>query len=241
VQSIKATTARREAERIAQTRRLAETWLAEQVMQHSQFRDAALVVLPGKESRLVPLADLKRDAFLAHINELVSRPPAERMEAAQPLDAPMPALAAACATCRGYCCRYGGNRAFIDADTIERVRALHSGIENEEIAGLYSAAIPTRHVVDSCVFHGFQGCTLPRELRADVCNQYYCKPLKEWVAASAGHEHRPTAIAVVLEKQVVRGTLTVLSDIDRGDVKFSGATTYEMERSAPSADQATPN
>ncbi len=32
----------------------------------------------------------------------------------------------------------------------------------------------------SCILHGPAGCALPREMRADICNQFYCAGLKEF-------------------------------------------------------------
>jgi len=214
--SIKIAAAKKESDRLAAMHALAKEWLADQTSRHSRYRNASLVVLPGKDSRMVPLPSAQRDTFLAHLRALTLSAAVERTGEQPPLDAPMAALASACAACRGYCCKYGGSNAFVDAQTIARVRAMHPGIENEEIAALYDAVIPERHAVDSCVFHGNSGCTLPRALRSDVCNQFYCKPLREWVATSSADDNRPTAIAVVLGTQVVRGTVVTLTDSDEG-------------------------
>ena len=41
----------------------------------------------------------------------------------------------------------------------------------------YLSRIPDVAHQDSCIFHGADGCALPRELRSDVCNNFECNGL----------------------------------------------------------------
>jgi hypothetical protein len=84
---------------------------------------------------------------------------------------------AACSTCRGFCCRKGGDSAYLTADTIARVRMQHPAMSDTDIASVYLNAVPATSMAQSCIFHGEQGCTLRREFRAQICNDYHCDPL----------------------------------------------------------------
>ena len=53
------------------------------------------------------------------------------------------------------------------------------------ILRLYLEHVPPVTYRDSCIFHGKQGCTLDRSLRADVCNTYYCGGLGTYMKTGA--------------------------------------------------------
>ena len=153
-------------------------------------------------------ADSLRIAITPALQPLCQRPSQERREELQALldqllldpalaDAPLPSerardgqaggastaallesLGQACAICKGYCCRMGGNHAYLDVDTIQRV--LQDGdAELDDVVGLYLANVPENGVQDSCIFHTERGCALPRQLRSGTCNQYHCEGLNE--------------------------------------------------------------
>ena len=88
---------------------------------------------------------------------------------------------AACALCRGSCCKGGGEHAYLDERTMARVRFARPDLEAGAIIGLYIARVPSTAYRDSCVFHGAEGCTLDRTLRSDVCNSYFCSGLGRFV------------------------------------------------------------
>jgi hypothetical protein len=84
-----------------------------------------------------------------------------------------------CATCQGHCCRGGGEHAYLDERTLARVRTARPELEARAVIGLYVAALAPRAYAGSCLFHGESGCTLPRLLRAELCNSYYCNGLRD--------------------------------------------------------------
>jgi hypothetical protein len=99
------------------------------------------------------------------------------------LDAPKPpplsgytAMVAgvACGLCEGWCCRNGGDDAYLDGDAISRVRRERTGLDAGALVRLYSSLVPSAAYEGSCIFHGRFGCTLERSLRADICNSYFC-------------------------------------------------------------------
>jgi len=113
-------------------------------------------------------------------------------------------VAAGCATCRGYCCKGGGEHAYIDERTMARVRRDNPGLHAAAIIGLFLSRLASPGFRGSCLFHGPDGCTLGRPLRAELCNAYYCNGLRDFlkrgepagdvqiVAARDGKQRRST-------------------------------------------------
>jgi hypothetical protein len=91
---------------------------------------------------------------------------------------------AACALCRGWCCRNGGDDAFLDDRTLARVRHARPALDARAVVRLYVESIPPNVYHDSCIFHGKDGCTLDRTLRADICNSFYCRHLGAYLRAT---------------------------------------------------------
>ena len=74
----------------------------------------------------------------------------------------------ACSLCKGWCCRNGDDDAFLDDRTLARVRLANPDMTERAILRLYLDRVPPVTYRDSCIFHGKQGCTLDRSLRADA-------------------------------------------------------------------------
>jgi len=84
---------------------------------------------------------------------------------------------AACRTCSGRCCNWGGNGAFLNFDTFREALRSKPGSGPNEIVKGYMDQIPTELFRDSCIFHGLKGCGLARENRSKTCNTYLCSSL----------------------------------------------------------------
>lgn len=107
-------------------------------------------------------------------------PPAQRCTPSSADDPVDGLLAAICARCTGYCCRYGlGRHAFLDAEALLRARRLHPQADHAGLVGAYLAHAPVEHHHASCIFHGARGCTLPRQMRSAICNDYQCSGLEQ--------------------------------------------------------------
>jgi len=203
--------ARRRADEQAAMHKVATQWLSSTLSQRSPSLDIALVVLRGRDASLEPVPEAQRASLIEHVVAMTNEAAELDGDALQTAVAELPStaepnttLGVACATCSGFCCRTGGSRAYIDARTIARVRSQQPQLDNEAVLALYSNSIPAEHVVDSCVFHGGKGCTLPRAVRAEICNVFYCEPIKAWWVT---RQSESVAIAVVQDSQVVRSAL----------------------------------
>jgi len=91
---------------------------------------------------------------------------------------------AGCALCGGYCCKGGGEHAYLDERDMARVREARPELAASAVIRLYMERVPAEGYAGSCVFHGKQGCTLDRSLRSDVCNSYFCNALRDFVATA---------------------------------------------------------
>ena len=163
-----------------------------------------VALVPANVRSLVPLPDDARARFRAHLDTVIAeafalplrdntaamtaQAASERADAGEVpgRDGGLPAhlVQGSCATCRGECCTAGGTRAFLKADSLQRVRAQRATLGDADatpatIAALYLDALPPVHYDGSCVFHARAGCTLRRELRANLCNRYHCGELTQ--------------------------------------------------------------
>jgi hypothetical protein len=98
----------------------------------------------------------------------------------------------ACGLCEGWCCRHGGNDAYLDGYTMARVRRDKPDLDAGALVRLYSNRVPAAAYEGSCIFHGSNGCTLDRSLRADICNSYFCGGLTAYL--SDGDEDSPRIV-----------------------------------------------
>lgn len=101
-------------------------------------------------------------------NWLAPEPPAKTK--------PSKLLGASCATCRGSCCREGlAAHAFLKPAELTWMRLENPEITAEQMVTYYTSFLPEQHEAGSCLFHGDDGCQLPRKARARICNNFLCK------------------------------------------------------------------
>jgi hypothetical protein len=209
----------KEAKWLAVTRKRAEPLILEA---KSRLRDGdggniPSGLAPFVDRPLVPLPVARRTAFEKHLRHVVQesfvKSPREDELASAPEHDPAndnrlanerpesAILNAACIACRGDCCLQGANKyAFISENMIHRFRWLHPEATSDEVAEVYLAALPDQSVEDSCVFHGDRGCTLPREHRSSICNEFLC-----WFRRELDDEYSENpgngAVVVAIAKQ----------------------------------------
>jgi Fe-S-cluster containining protein len=101
----------------------------------------------------------------------------------------------ACGACRGLCCSRGGDHAFITQATILRYGLQHPGSERQDIIDDYVSFLGDEISEGGCVFQGSKGCTLPRVMRSNVCNTYFCSGLKSMYKTEKNPSIEAIAIA----------------------------------------------
>lgn len=108
------------------------------------------------------------------------------------------ALEQTCRLCRGWCCKFGAiNNAFITADVIRRLRQTFPELSAAEMVDHYVGRIPQTHFAGSCIFHSQTGCTLDRQSRSDVCNQFLCDGASQMIRQASLAPQLPQTIAAV--------------------------------------------
>lgn len=189
--------ARQRADRQAgQQRRVARrrAWALEQLSavfpDHRDAPPPAVVVpLPLHTRLLIPLPVERRERLRGHLEKIVSEAVASEQCGARD-DEPRAdqdpgqasALAAlletACAACRGCCCTNGGDAAYLSEADVLRYLRQHPHASTPEIVESYLRHVPPHTFEKSCIFHAQQGCSLPRTMRSDLCNQFQCEDLR---------------------------------------------------------------
>jgi hypothetical protein len=119
-------------------------------------------------------------------------------------------MGAGCATCQGHCCKGGGEHAYIDERTMARVRRDRPDLDARAIIGLYLARLAPRAYRGSCLFHGPEGCTLGRALRAELCNAYYCNGLWDFLKRT----DEPDRVRIVAARNGIERQSSVLARED---------------------------
>lgn len=80
----------------------------------------------------------------------------------------------ACSTCRGACCRPGGEHAFLGAEFLAWRLLTEPDATPEGIVEQYLALVPDESFDDSCLYHSPTGCAIPRAKRSPICNGFLC-------------------------------------------------------------------
>ena len=93
-----------------------------------------------------------------------------------------------CALCGGGCCTRGGDKAYLSAATLRRFMNAQPQLSTAEVAAAYLDRVSARTQTDSCINHTGQGCSLPSEMRSDICNRFSCESLARLQAAQRGPE-----------------------------------------------------
>lgn len=166
----------------------------------------ARMLLPTGPQRMSRLPARRRELYRQHLLQIIEQAVSGAAgDGSQPPAAPAPVAevrlgATLCGVCRGGCCPIGGEEAFLTADTMRRVMRDRTELGPGDLLAAYLAHLPERSATGSCVNQTARGCSLPREMRSDVCNRYYCPALREWQAAQEA-DPPPEAVIVIQRRQ----------------------------------------
>jgi hypothetical protein len=148
------------------------------------------LVLPTGPRRSIRTSTTRRARYRLHLMRIIEE--AQGMPAAA---APVAATAQSggtgmagglCAFCGGGCCTMGGDQAYLSAATMRRYMDAHPDRSNEEVLSAYLGHVAPATRVRSCSNQTGTGCSLPREMRSDICNRFSCEPLARLEAAEHG-------------------------------------------------------
>ncbi len=178
-----------------------------------------LALVPHFQRAVVKLPRPRRAEFRAHLLRVVRQAFEEKLDEASvaalaeelgqavPPPPAFPEAGAACATCRGHCCRNGGTHAYLNATVLRSFLARHAGLRWREVVRIYWEKLPDQSFDYSCVYHGRGGCGLPREMRSGICNQYLCAGLKELRETLAASGPGPVLVVAARGEAIGRSVL----------------------------------
>lgn len=171
------------------------------------------VAVPAQQSALMPpdparVRALKRHLIGALRDLREAKRPDRLIQAATPEPAGFSAVVVreGCTQCRGFCCRGGGEHAYLDDRTMARVRRDRPDLDAAGVIGLYTRSVAPEGYEGSCLFHGITGCTLAKPLRAELCNSYYCNGLRDFLRL----EQQPEKVAILADRGEIRRRSGVL-------------------------------
>lgn len=159
-----------------------------------------LAVIPTGCSTLTPAPRKRLDNYIAHLQRVVSeagrlacvadtvyddhRDAHEKRQRLERVFVDNPSLRnisdRLCGMCKGGCCVSAKDHAYLSVFSIRQYMDDHPELTAEDVLALYLSKLPAETIEHSCINHGRTGCVLPRELRSDICNGYYCDSIKSY-------------------------------------------------------------
>ena len=158
-------------------------------------RSFAISVIPKNLDRVRRLPVRRREAFEAHLRQKLAGARQRLTVGAAPSVAPVEAppeepltarrraelaiLGAGCGACRGNCCRGGGDHAYQGEDSMVKYLRRYPDRDDDAAIADFLGYVPSRTMSEGCIYQRADGCALPRDMRADICNTFFCDGLNE--------------------------------------------------------------
>ena len=174
-------------------------------------------VVPGTQRPVTCLPQERRSALDDHLKSLIAEAhekrkasPGDRQDDATPtavsnVDSnPLPIVQEACTTCRGNCCITGGDNAYLTVKTILRYSNKHPELEAHEVRDAFLSYVEERTIENSCIYHGKNGCCLPRATRSTTCNEFECAGLRRLLKKLSGPGPHRVFLVAAEKNQAVR-------------------------------------
>ncbi len=185
--------------------------------------DIALVEVPNCNASLEEAPDVRKDGFEEHLRGLLSD--LDNVGQETLLRAPFDTdknsnvshlLGSMCALCNGKCCNKGrANNAFIQRSTLQRVIDNIDEVTEENIVEIYMQHIPEKSMDGSCLYHTDKGCCLSGELRANICDEFFCLNISKFIDSYHDQPAPKNTVVVSAHECEVR-KLSVFESSDEG-------------------------
>ncbi len=174
-------------------------------------------VIPATQCPVTYLPQERRSAIGDHLEKLIIE--AHKKRIVSPNDCqdegtkaakshvdqtPLSIVQEACAMCRGNCCLNGGDRAYLTVETILRYSADHPELESHEVRTVFLLHVEERTTENSCIYHGKNGCHLPRAARSTTCNEFECAALKQLLTKLSGPGPYRVFLVATQKNRVIR-------------------------------------
>ena len=160
-----------------------------------------LVALPAMKVHMEPVTLARKDQLAASIEAAFDA----RIDRTRVRKTPTPlddaSLLAVCRTCRGACCKSGENHAYLTRAVLSRVKAEQRMANEASLLESYLDRVPEAAYQGSCIYHGSQGCALPRSMRSETCNRFLCYPLKQLGRDFSSAGYAQLAVSTVADEE----------------------------------------
>ncbi|NOQ12926.1 MAG: hypothetical protein GQ583_00390 [Methyloprofundus sp.] len=170
---------------------------------HLVAKNIHTLTIPSGLSRSIPITEERLEIYSKHLKSIISKAACfadaakvtdeifeqnyenhDRVLKVEQLFANQPLLKSMsnqlCALCKGGCCPVGGDHAYLSVVTMRCYLDTHPDLSEQDVLDLYLSKISTKSIAGACINQTREGCVLPREMRSDVCNGFYCAPLKSY-------------------------------------------------------------
>jgi len=221
-----------------------EIWAALELLD-SPPDQVAFAVVPWQGQPVEPLPEERRAAFREHLKLITDRAFLEPIPQSDfsyrddsEIDEP-PVMAAACTACQGGCCALGGDTGFLQDDDVQRYRQRNPQVTKAEVIELYLGLLPETSTRDACVYQSAEGCTVPRPLRNDQCNTFYCKSLRR-LQENYGNSAEGKAVLIAAEDGAPRNVAAFDLQNDRRVVAAFAPGEHPSEVAAEAEADAAP-
>lgn len=159
-----------------------------------------LFVLPATTTGMEPVTRARKDQLAASIEAEFDARIDKTKVPETPTRLDDASILALCGTCRGACCKWGEDHAYLTRSVLTRVKRELKFADEASLLESYLDRVPGLARRGSCVFHGAQGCALPRSMRSETCNRYLCYPLKQLGADSSRPGYAQLAVSTGAEE-----------------------------------------
>ena len=180
--------------------------------------DKLLIVVPSLQAEITQLSSEQIGKFQNHLQHVVAEA-SEQIEDENNrntirdtlyfMDKSNTSLAIinACTTCRGACCMQGAGHAFLRSEEIAKRFLDEPELTPESVMDQYLSFIPEFSYEGSCVYHGAEGCILPRQIRSSTCNQFQCVGIVDALPAISDSPSTATLVAATIGDICTRAAL----------------------------------
>ncbi len=183
----------------------------------------AVAEVPNCNFGMEDVSEERSDAILEHISALLNEiqeidngaTPTEETTFRSPFETPKEQsvakfLGSMCALCNGRCCTKGkAHNAFIQRSTLVRVLEGNENLSLENVQQTYKNHIPERAIANSCIFHTDKGCCLSGDLRANICDEFFCLKLNDFIDEFQGKEVPEKVMVVSAHECEVRSVKVI--------------------------------
>ena len=174
------------------------------------------VTLPTAQNDLAPLDNERIHQYIEYLSEIISEATSYDSVASAPADNNHKAhlklltqeakylqnphlkatLDSLCMQCEGSCCASGAEHAYHSVFSIRRILDENPQHNGESLLEEYRSRLKSSTVGRGCINQADQGCVVPRELRSDICNQFYCRSVAQYDDKIKSDEQLTPVVAI---------------------------------------------